>query len=303
MALDPDMGLTPKKPGAPRNPGPSWGYRALTLMDRVLPEIVFKPLRSGGTWVAVATMPGQRRHSRNYLRHVLGREPGTMDVFRHFLVVSDALMLRLRVAHGTPHVCLFGPGSSDFARWLGSGRPGLLGTFHIGDSDLTGFMLAGQEGKRVHIVRMRVGNSHDIDALAARFGDKLSFIWVNEPGDLLFALKEAGSGNDALALQCDRADYSSRSEEFQFLGARRKFPFTIYHLALIFNRPVLLSFGSPAGPGKSVVHASPAFEPAEGEPRAAALDRARAHFQEFLVRVEEHLRARPYEWLNFLPLT
>jgi len=296
------MEVTRKSEAAPRNPGPSWGYRALCMMDRVLPEALFRPMRRCGTWIAVATMPLQRRYSREYLRIVLGREPRLGDVFRHFFAVSEALILRLRVAHGTPHVCLFGPGSSDFARWLGSGRPGLLGTFHIGDSDLTGFMLAGQEGKRVHIVRMRVGNSHDIDTLAARFGDKLSFIWVNEPGDLLFALKEAGSGNDALALQCDRADHSSRSEEFDFLGARRKFPFTIYHLSLIFNRPVLLSFGTPGEPGKSVVHASPAFEPKEGEPRAAALERARDHFQQFLTRVEEHLRTRPYDWLNFLPL-
>jgi predicted LPLAT superfamily acyltransferase len=287
---------------APRNPGPSWGYGALCIMDRIVPEVLFKPLRACGTWVAVATMPAQRGYSKAYLGIVLGRKARIVDVFRHFFAVSEALMLRLRVAHGAPHVCEFGPGSSDFARWLGSSNPGLLGTFHIGDSDLTGFMLAGQENKRVHIIRMRVGNSHDVDALSARFGDKLSFVWVNEPGDLLFALKEAGSGNEAVALQCDRPDHSSRSEEFDFLGAKRKFPFTIYHLSLIFGRPVLLSFGTPGAKGKSVVHASPAFVPVEGEPRPEALQRAREHFQHFLARVEAHLRTRPYEWLNFLPL-
>ncbi|HTU03561.1 MAG TPA: hypothetical protein VMG58_17145, partial [Candidatus Sulfotelmatobacter sp.] len=180
--------------------------------------------------------------------------------------------------------------------------PVLLGTFHIGNSDLTGFMLAGQEHRHVHIVRLRVGNSHDTDALGSRFGEWLRFVWVNDPADLLFALKEAGGGGDAVALQCDRPDHSARTEVFDFLGARRVFPFTIYHLALIFGRPVLLSFGEPLGPGQSVVHASPAFEPLEGEPRGAALERARAHFQGFLRRVETHLRANPYQWLNFLPL-
>jgi len=295
--------MTSEPQPAPRNPGPSWGYRALSAMDRLLPEGIFRPLRSFGTWIAVLGMPAQRGHSRAYLRVVLGREPRMADVHRHFLAVSEALMLRLRVANGRPHVCVFGPGTGDFAAWLASGRPGLLGTFHIGDSDLTGFMLAGQEKKRVHIVRLRVGNSHDTEALASRFGDRLNFIWVNEPGELLFALKEAGSGVDAVALQCDRPDHSARSEEFDFLGAKRRFPFTIYHLALIFGRPVLLSFGAPGSPGQSVVHASPVFEPLEGEPRAAALGRARGHFQEFLGRVEAHLRERPYEWLNFLPLS
>jgi predicted LPLAT superfamily acyltransferase len=178
----------------------------------------------------------------------------------------------------------------------------LLGTFHIGDSDLTGFMLAGQEGRRVRIVRLRVGNSHDTDALAERFGGLLTFVWVNEPSELLFALKEAGASGETLALQCDRPDHSARSEAFDFLGGPRVFPFTIYHLALIFGRPVLLSFGVPDGPGRSVVHASPAFTPVAGEPRDDALGRARAHFQAFLRRVEAYLRANPCEWLNFRPL-
>ena len=296
------MAVLTKSPGAPRNPGPSWGYGFLRNAARVIPEAVFRPMRAAGTWVAVGVMPVQRRASREYLRVALAREPGPSDVFRHFFSVCEALMLRLRVADGRPHTCVLEAGADDFARWLASDRPAILGSFHIGDSDLTGFMLAGQGGKRVRIIRLRVGNAHDTDALAALFGDRLSFVWVNEPGELLFALKEAGASGDVLVLQCDRPDHSARGEPFDFLGATRVFPFTIYHLALIFGRPVLLSFGVPAAPNTSTVHASPAFEPVEGEPRAEALNRARAHFQAFLRRVEEHLRAHPYQWLNFLPL-
>ena len=286
----------------PRNPGPSWGYRFLRAADRVLPEFVFKPLRAAGTWIAVASMAPQRGHSRDYLRSILGREPSTGEVFRHFYGVSEALILRLRVANGRPHTVVLGPAAEDFAQWLRAERPVLLGTFHIGNSDLTGFMLGGQEHRRVRMVRLRVGNAHDTEALAARFREWLTFVWVNEPGELLFALKEAGGSGDAVAMQCDRPDHSARSEPFDFLGAKRVFPFTIYHLALIFNRPVLLSFGAPGKPGQSVVHASPAFEPRTGESKADALARARAHFQDFLTRVETHLRAHPYQWLNFHPL-
>jgi predicted LPLAT superfamily acyltransferase len=271
-------------------------------MDRVLPEALFRPIRLVGTAVAVLAMPQQRGFSRAYLRAALSREPRLRDVYLNFLAVTESLVLRLRVANGMPHRCVLGPGAEDLGKWLLSDRPVLLGTFHIGNSDLTGFMLAGQVHKRVHIVRLRVGNSHDTDALAARFGNLLRFIWVNEPGELLFALKEAGMGGDAVALQCDRADHSARIESFEFLGGRRRFPFTIYHLALIFARPVILSFGVAGDPGQSIVHASPAFEPAEGEPREAALRRARDHFQEFLSRVEAYLRENPSQWLNFLPL-
>jgi predicted LPLAT superfamily acyltransferase len=293
------MDVSRKSSSGPRNPGPSWGYRFLRSADRVLPEPLFLPLRAAGTWIAVAAMPVQRGFSRAYLRVVLDREPSMTEVFRHFFGVCEALILRLRVANGRPHRCVLGPGADDFVRWLQRDSPVILGTFHIGNSDLTGFMLGGQEHRRVRMVRQRVGNSHDTEALAVRFAEWLTFVWVNEPGELLFALKEAGASGDAVALQCDRPDHSSRSESFDFLGARRVFPFTIYHLALIFGRPVLLSFGAPAGPSQTLVHASPAFEPREGEPTGAALARARGHFQAFLLRVEAHLRANPYQWLNF----
>jgi predicted LPLAT superfamily acyltransferase len=296
------MALTQTAGAFPRNPGPSWGYRFLRLADRALPEALFRPLRGAGTWIAVATMPRQRQCSRDYLRIVLDREPSLVEVHRHFFAVCEALMLRLRVANGHSHRCILEPDAVDFSRWLASDRPVFLGTFHIGNSDLAGFMLVGQEHRRVHLVRLRMGNSHDTDALAERFGEQLQFVWVNEPGELLFALKEAAASRDAVALQCDRPEHSARTESFDFLGGKRVFPFTIYHLSLIFGRPVLLSFGAPSAPGESVVRASPVFEPLEGEAREAALGRAREHFQGFLRRVEAHLRANPYQWLNFIPL-
>jgi len=296
------MVVTNSSGAAQRNPGPSWGYRFIRLADRILPEALFRPLRAAGTWAAIAAMPTQRSYSREYLRIALGREPRPIDVFRHFFAVCEALILRLRVADGASHTCVLEPGADDFGRWLASDRPVLLGTFHIGNSDLMGFMLAGQQGKRVHLIRLRVDNSHDTDALASRFGSLLRFVWVNEPGELLFALKEAGASGGAVALQCDRPEHSARTEPFEFLGAKRTFPFTIYHLAMIFGRPVILSFGAPFGRAQSMIYASPAFEPFDGEPRKAALDRAKIHFQAFLLRVEAHLRVNPYQWLNFRPL-
>ena len=278
------------------------GFTALRLCDRLLPEAAFKPLRAAGTAIAVLSMPVQRRHSRAYLRAALGREPGLGDVFGHFFAVCEALVRRLRVADGKAHRCVFGPGCEDFRAWLKSGRPAFLGTFHIADSDLTGYLLAGQGKRRIHMVRERVGNSLDTEAMASRLGGLLNFVWVNDPAEMLFALKEAALGSDTIALQCDRPEHSSRSASFQFLGAERRLPVTIYHLALIFGRPVILSFGAPSLPGESTLYASPAFEPVAGEAREDALSRAHRHFQDFLKRVEEYLRVHPYQWLNFLPL-
>ncbi|HLP00966.1 MAG TPA: hypothetical protein VK163_02990 [Opitutaceae bacterium] len=286
----------------PRNPGPSWGYRFLRTADRLLPECVYRPLRALGTLIALANMPAQRRHSREYLEVVLGRRPRFREVFRHFFAFEEALMTKLRVINGRPHRTVYAPGAEDFRAWLEGGGPVLLGTFHFGVSDLQGCQIGGYGHQEVYVVRLRVGNSHDTDALSARFGSRLKFVWINDPGELLFALKDAAATPAAIAMQCDRVEFSARTEAFEFLGARRLFPFTIYHLALIFGRSVLFAVGVPEGPELATLHTSPRFDPRPGEPREAALARAREHFQAFLRQVEALLRANPYLWFNFTPL-
>ncbi len=288
-------------PSPARNPGPSWGYRFLCGCDAVLPEWLFRPLRWIGTAVALANMPAQRAHSRTYLAAVTGRVPSLGEVFRHFFAFEEFLMLRLRVARGRAHRGDLAPDADGFRALLASGEPALLGTFHVGHSDLTGFLLGPQEKRRVFMVRQRVGNSHDTEVLGARFAEWVTFIWVNEPENLLFALKEAIAAGGSVALKCDRLEFSAKTEAFEFLGARRLFPFTLYHLALIFGRPVVLSVGLPASPGHSTVHSSPLFRP-DGAGKAANLARARAHFQAFLAQMEKFLRADPTLWFNFTPL-
>jgi predicted LPLAT superfamily acyltransferase len=270
--------------------------------DWVLPEAIFRPVRGIGTAVAMAGMPEQRRHSRDYLALVLKRPPTWRDVWRHFFAFEEALMYKLRVINGRPHRTVYGPGTADIRAWLEGGGPVLLGTFHVGVSDLLGCEIAGYGSQQVYIVRQRVGNSHDTDKLAERFGSRLHFLWVNEPEEMIFALKEAAATPAAIALQCDRIGSAVRTEEFEFLGARRRFPFSIYRLALIFDRPVLLSVGVPDGPAHAVLHASPRFDPRPGEPRSEALQRAREHFQAFLHQLEELLFQQPYLWFNFTPL-
>jgi predicted LPLAT superfamily acyltransferase len=288
---------------APRahNPGPSWGIRFMYACDSLVPEFLFRPARMLGTWVALAMMPLQRGHSRAYLRAVTGREPSRRDIFRHFFAFEELLMLRLRVARGLDHRGALAADADGFRELLVSGEPALLGTFHVGHSDLTGFLLGLQERRRVFMVRQRVGNSHDTEVLGARFREWVTFIWVNEPENLLFALKEAVAAGGSVALKCDRLEFSAKTEAFEFLGAKRLFPFTIYHLALIFQRPVVLCVGLPAGPGRSTVHSSPLFRP-DTAGKAANLARARVHFQDFLVRLEGFLRHDPLLWFNFTPL-
>jgi predicted LPLAT superfamily acyltransferase len=259
-------------------------------------------MRVLGTAVALVGMPTQRRHSREYLTALLGRQPSSLEVFRHFFAFEEFLMLKLRVVNGRVQTTRLAPDANGFIAFMASGRPALLGSFHLGHSDLLGFLFGSRYRHRVFMVRQRVANSHDTDKLLERFGEWLKIIWVNDQSNLLFALKDAVAAGGSVAMKCDRLEFSAKTEVFDFLGARRVFPFTIYHLALIFNLPVVMSFGLPGSKGESVVHSSSLWEPRPGATKAENLQEAHAHFQSFLDQVETALRTHPYQWFNFTPL-
>ena len=166
-------------------------------------------------------MPEQRAHSRAYLTALHGKPPSLRQVYRHFFAFEEFLLLRLRVAQGAAHRGELAPDATGFHALRKTGEPALLGTFHFGHSDLTGFLLGRQEQRRVFMVRQRVGNSHDTEMLGAQFAQWVKFIWVNEPENLLFALKDAVAAGGSVALKCDRLEFSAKTEAFDFLGAKR----------------------------------------------------------------------------------
>ena len=286
----------------PKNPGPSWGYGFLRVGDRLIPEFAFRPLRAIGTAIAFAAMPMQRRYSREYLSAVLRRPPTALDGFRHFFAFEESLMAKLRVANGCDIPCVYDPSAAAFEAWLGGGGPILLGTFHMGASDMLGFQIGCHEKRRVHIVRRRVGNSLDTEGLAKAGKGCVQFIWADDASELIFALKAAAETGEAIAMQCDRIENASHTEAFDFLEARRQFPMTIYRLAFVLKRSVILTVGLPDSRRGSRLYGTPRFEWIEGEGRRDALERGKAHFQEFLRLVERLLRERPYLWFNFIPL-
>jgi predicted LPLAT superfamily acyltransferase len=287
----------------PRNPGPSWGYGFLLWAERWWPRWFFRPVLMAGTWVGLAFMPAQRAHSRAYLAVVLGRPARLLEVWRHFFAFADSLMFKLRAGRGVSVGCVLEPeNEAAFEALLGSGRPALFGSFHFGGSDLLGYLLS-ERGRRVSILRMRVGNSDDTRLLGQRFTGQVSILWVNDPANMLFDLKAAIEAGDSLALKCDRLEFSARTESFHFLGARRLFPFAIYNLAILFDRPVVFCTAIPAAAKDGLrVFASPVFTPDPAAGREANTGAARQHFQVVLTQLESLVRQHPFLWFNFLPL-
>lgn len=286
-----------------RNLGPSWGAGFLLWARQWWPRWFFRPLLMAGTWIGLAVLPVQRGHSRRYLTTVFGRPARLVEVWRHFFALTDNLVLMLRAGRGAPVRCRMEPQNAKaFDDLVKSDQPALFGTFHFGRSDLLGYFLS-ERGRRVSILRLRVGNSTDTNLLGQRFAGKVSFLWVNDPDALLFSLKAALDAGDSIALKCDRTEFSAKTEPFHFLGAQRLFPFTIYHLAMLFERPVVFCTAVPDDIEDGMrIFASTVFTPDTAAGREANTRAARVHFQSVLAQLEVLVRQNPYLWFNFLPL-
>jgi predicted LPLAT superfamily acyltransferase len=287
-----------------RNAGPSWGFAFLQGAERRVPWPIFRIFVGLGAAVALVSMPEQRRYSRDFLTVALGRPPSLLEVWRRFYTYAVFLLLKLRVARGVPHSGKLDPAhAGDFEALMKTEQPAFFGTFHFGHSDLLGYLLGDRYRRQVFMVRLRMGNAAETAQLGQLFGEWIKFIWVDKPENMLFALKDAVASGGSLAMQCDRSEFTSKTEYFEFLGARRQFPVTIYHLALLFDRPVIFCFGLPgANRDEMVLHSSTAFSADKSLSRAANLQRAREHFQGVLTHLESLVRQYPLLWLNFLPL-
>jgi predicted LPLAT superfamily acyltransferase len=287
----------------PRNRGPTWTFPFLSWAEGTWPRWAFRLALVLGTWVVLARLPAERKQSRAYLRVVLGRPPRAIDLWRHFFAFAEFLMLLVRTSRGAPVRCtLEAENAIEFETLVRSGRPALFGSFHFGSSDLLGYVL-GERGRRVSMLRRKMENSDDTRLLGNRFAEHVSFLWVNDPANVLFQLKEAIDAGESIALKCDRFEFSSKVEPFHFLGAPRLFPFTIYHLAVLFNRPVVFCVAVPgAQPEELRVFSSAVFTPDAAVDRRSNLQFARIHFQAVMNQLEALVRRYPMLWFNFVPL-
>jgi predicted LPLAT superfamily acyltransferase len=281
-----------------RNPGPVGGYHLLLFFHRVLPGPIFRLCVAAGSFIAMLGMPAQRRSSREYLSIALGRKATLRDVHRHFNTFAHTLIFRLLVGN-SKDTRLRGPDwhGEEFMNLVRSGRQLLYGTFHIGCSDLLGYALS--DGFcPVYMIRLRVANSHDTERFEQSYKG-VTMLWANNPDEVTLGIHKAIGEGASLTMQCDRPEFSTRYAEFDFLGQRRAFPVTIYHISAIYQLPVVFCFAVYNGDHVETYAPKPFFP--EGT-RKAIIKAGHEHFQQVLRDVETLLRKNPCHWFNFGPV-
>ena len=279
-----------------RNAGPRWGYATLSFFDQIFPRFLGTFILKIGTWVALPLLPEARKSSRAYLALLFGRAPTWVEVWRHYFTFSSFLMDRLRMARG--EVLPFAIDETSEQRLSSTcSAPALYGTFHVGYSDLMGFRLRDYKSD-IHMIRLRVGNSGEMEKLQKSFQEDVKIIWINQKEELIFAIKDCLAQGKSLAMQCDRVEYASKVKTFSFLGKEMRFPFTIYHLAHIFKVPVIFCFAiKKKCDGKVHIFSSEVYTPTQDK------EEAEVHFKGVLSLLQTLLQEHPYQWFNFEPLS
>ncbi len=286
-----------------RNPGPDWGFGCLRWLCRTLPLPILYFLTVIGSTVAWAVMHESRRASREYLTALHCRPPTTCESLRQFIAFTWVMLAKLRAGEGAPvHFDWDSPEDSQHHDLLFGPEQLLLGTFHVGGSEFLGFHGL-TESRDIAMVRQRRDNAGDIEALTESLRGKLHIVWTQSGESVIFPLRDLLADGYSLAMQCDRAEDASKTAVFEFLGARRRLPVTIYRLALLYGLPVCFCVAIPEkDPMRMRVKVFPPFRSPSGATRRVGMEAARAHFQSVLVWLEGILRAHPSLWFNFIPL-
>jgi predicted LPLAT superfamily acyltransferase len=246
-----------------------------------------------------AFAPEARRHSRNYLRRALGREPTARDRFRHVLAFASTIHDRFHLVHG--HYEKYDitlEGEPLVRSLLDAGHGAFLMGAHIGSFEVTRSVGQRQPGLRVAMA-MYEDNANKVgDQLAAiNPAAKLDVITLGRM-DSMLRIHEFLEQGAFVGVLGDRTFGEEPGEIVQFLGAPARIPVGALRAAAILRRPVVFMVGLYRGDRRYHVVFEPLADfssiPAGG--RNAAVHAAVVNYAALL---EKHCRSDPYNWFNF----
>ena len=252
-----------------------------------------------------------RGESRRYLEAVwsrpegrltLGRRPRAFAPLRHYhefaLQTFDRMLLW---GGGVDRFQMDHQGSEHLFRLARERRGALLLGAHLGSFDMAR-TLARDYGIVLNIV-MFTEHAERINRLFEELdpGCRLRVVQL-EPGSVktAFAVKACLDRGELVGILADRVPAGSREEPFwlEFLGRRRAFPRSAFHLACLLGCPTLVSLCVRVGPLRyftrvAQLDAGRRLPRAERETGAEEL--ARAYVRE----LESTCLRHPYQWFNF----
>ena len=276
-----------------------WSWIALFLVQRLgwrFGRLLLPPITA---WF-LASSPGARAASRQYLTLALGRPARLRDVTRHIhafaaSILDAAFFLTRRTENFTVGVS----GLEHLTRLAAERRGCILLGGHLGGFEVLRHVGQGSPVPVRPLMHRRhtAGMTALLDRLAP--GLTRAIIPLGEPDSMLRA-REAIERGEIIGILADRAVAGDRSVTVPFLGRDAAFPAGPMIVAALLGAPVVVFRGVCTGPRRYEVRFEPFAERINlrREHRAQDLREAVVGFARLL---EAGCLAYPYQWFNFFP--
>ncbi len=266
------------------------------LLGRTLTRLVLFPI----TAYFLLTATAARSASRDYLRRVLGREPGWRDVARHFHCLANVSLDRVfLLRRGATGFDVHRHASADSMEITTRPSGCIMVLAHLGSHEALR-LRAGQRALQLRVLMdLEVGRKlmSLLVALNPAMASQVIDASQRGPG-LVLKLRDALEQGANVGIMADRATTEERAIEADFLGGRARFAVGPWMLAAAVGAPVILAFGLYRGGNRYDLHTE-VFAERISLPRGQRDEALRSYVQNYAARLEHYARLAPYNWFNF----
>ncbi|HEU4856896.1 MAG TPA: acyltransferase [Rhodanobacteraceae bacterium] len=243
----------------------------------------------------------ERRASWDYFRRLSGR-PGNAWQVMHLIHAYAATILDrvFLLARGIDGFEVNMRGVEELHRRVAQGRGVLLLGAHVGSFEVLRVLATRAPQYQLKLV-MDKSKTPALTALLEALAPELSGSVIDTARggtDIVLALSEAARTGAMITLLGDRGRPHELMREVPFLGADAAFPAAPWQIAALLKLPVVLCLGMYRGGNRYDLVFEPLAEQVDlpRTERGPALD---AYISRYAARLEQHLRAAPYNWFNF----
>ena len=188
-------------------------------------------------------------------------------------------------------------GNDIFYRLLDSEKGFVIASSHVGNFELSGYLLR-QDKKRIHAIVYGDEAKEVMNRRTAALGaNNIHTMQVSNDMSHIFTLNEALQNGEIASMPCDRIFGSAKSVECDFLNGKADFPQGAFALASMFNVPVVTIFVMKESASKYHIYVSQL--PTESYETLNKREKINRLTQSFASELEGIVQKYPEQWFNF----
>lgn len=250
-------------------------------------------------WYFVAASARDRAASRKYLRRALEREPGLIDVFRHYYAFAVTILDRAYLLKGEfNRFDVRVHGEDIVAEMVARGEGCLLLGAHVGSFEVIRFLGRESSGVSVSLV-MYEENATRLNAVLNAIDPALAMrIIALGKLDSMLQVEGALARGEFVGMLGDRTIEGEGTSAAPFFGETARFPVGPFRIAAMLKKPVVLMLGLYRGGDRYDIHFERLADmrTADRGQRDRVLGEA---VRNYVARLEHYCRMAPYNWFNF----